>query len=76
LLLVSTFSPFGQAESEKRKHWAFQPIVNPPIPTVLDRAWPSLPIDHFILRELTYRFASRDFRLTYVHGRVVRGILA
>jgi hypothetical protein len=26
--------------------------------------------------KLTYRFASRDFRLTDVHGRVVRGILA
>ena len=25
---------------------------------------------------LTYRYASRDFRLTDVHGRVMRGILA
>ncbi|SVA48381.1 uncharacterized protein METZ01_LOCUS101235, partial [marine metagenome] len=24
LLLVSTASPLGQAEGEKRKHWAFQ----------------------------------------------------
>jgi hypothetical protein len=52
LLLVSTASPLGQAEGEKRKHWAFQPIVNPPIPTVPDRAWPSSPLDHFILRKL------------------------
>jgi len=53
LLLVSTASPLGQAEGEKRKHWAFQPIVNPPIPMVPDRAWPSSPIDHFILRKLS-----------------------
>ena len=30
-------------------------------------------IDH---RQLTYRFQGRDFRLTDVHGEVVRGILA
>ncbi len=32
-----------------------------------------LGIDH---KELTYRYAGRDFRLTDVHGRVVRDILA
>ena len=53
LLLVSTASPLGQAEGQKRKHWAFQPIANPPIPTVPDRAWPSSPLDHFILRTLS-----------------------
>ena len=30
-------------------------------------------IDH---RKLTYRFQGRDFRLTDVHGKIVRGILA
>ncbi len=32
-----------------------------------------LGIDH---KKLTYRFQGRDFRLTDVHGEVVRGILA
>jgi len=32
-----------------------------------------LGIDH---ERLTYRFAGRDFRLTDVHGRIVRGVLA
>ena len=30
-------------------------------------------IDH---ERLTYRFQGRDFRLTYVHGTVVKGVLA
>ena len=29
-----------------------------------------------ITRQLTYRFQGRDFRLTDVHGEVVKGILA
>ena len=32
-----------------------------------------LGIDH---RRLTYRFQGRDFRLTDIHGEVVKGILA
>ena len=32
-----------------------------------------LGMDH---EKLTYRFGGRDFRLTDVHGRVVRAILA
>jgi hypothetical protein len=27
-------------------------------------------------QRLTYRYAGRDFRLTDVHGKVVKGILA
>ena len=34
---------------EGRKHWAFQPIANPPVPTVKDAAWPRTDIDRFIL---------------------------
>lgn len=30
------------------KHWSFQPIQNPPLPTIRDRSWPLNPIDHFI----------------------------
>jgi hypothetical protein len=32
-----------------------------------------LGIDH---ERLTYRFQGRDFRLTDVHGKVVKGVLA
>jgi len=32
-----------------------------------------LGLDH---ERLTYRYAGRDFRLTDVHGKVVKGILA
>lgn len=29
-------------------HWAFQPLTEPAIPAVKDKAWPLNPIDHFI----------------------------
>jgi hypothetical protein len=32
-----------------------------------------LGVDH---ERLTYRFQGRDFRLTDIHGKVVKGILA
>jgi len=35
-----------------------------------------LPLMGFYHERLTYRYASRDFRLTDVRGRVMRGILA
>jgi len=38
----------GQAEES---HWAFEPVVNPPVPH-LGSAWPISPIDSFVLREL------------------------
>jgi hypothetical protein len=34
------------------KPWSFQPIANPPIPSVRQAAWPKQPIDHFILAAL------------------------
>ncbi|MGE3818163.1 MAG: PSD1 and planctomycete cytochrome C domain-containing protein [Isosphaeraceae bacterium] len=37
------------------EHWAFQPLVDPPIPEVRDQAWPRSPIDHFILSKLESR---------------------
>jgi mono/diheme cytochrome c family protein len=36
----------------KRKHWAFQPVVRPPLPPVRDVAWVRNPIDRFILARL------------------------
>jgi mono/diheme cytochrome c family protein len=35
-----------------KKHWAFQPITNPPIPKVKDRDWPQSALDHFVLAKL------------------------
>ncbi|MDZ4290087.1 MAG: PSD1 and planctomycete cytochrome C domain-containing protein [Prosthecobacter sp.] len=37
---------------EGRKHWAFQPISNPPVPEVKDTQWPRTEIDRFILAAL------------------------
>ncbi len=37
---------------EGRKHWAFQPLSNPPVPGVKDTAWPRTDIDRFILAAL------------------------
>jgi hypothetical protein len=37
---------------EGRKHWAFQPIVSPPVPKVQDEVWPRTDIDRFILAGL------------------------
>ncbi len=35
-----------------RKHWAFQPVVDPHVPTVADVAWVQNPVDAFILSRL------------------------
>ena len=43
--------PLGQA-ADASSHWAFQPIADPTIPAVKNRAWPSAPVDHFILSKL------------------------
>ena len=39
----------------KAGHWAFQPIANPPVPQVRDRAWVRNPIDAFVLAKLEAR---------------------
>lgn len=41
--------------TEARQHWAFRPIVDSPLPTVKQRAWPKTGLDHFILAELERR---------------------
>jgi hypothetical protein len=38
--------------SDPRNFWAFQPVGNPPLPTVKDCEWPQNPLDHFILARL------------------------
>ncbi len=35
-----------------RKHWAFQPVTNPPLPNVIDDTWPINAIDRFVLARL------------------------
>lgn len=37
---------------EDRRHWAFQPVADPPLPTVQDGAWCRTGVDHFILQRL------------------------
>jgi cytochrome c553 len=44
--------PIGAAD---RAFWSFQPIADPPVPSVKDRAWPRKPLDHFILAKLETR---------------------
>jgi hypothetical protein len=38
--------------ADPRKHWAFQPVRNPPLPAVKQKDWPANPIDAFILAKL------------------------
>lgn len=35
-----------------RRHWAFQPVIDPPLPEVKDTSWPQSSIDFFILAAL------------------------
>jgi len=35
-----------------RRHWAFQPVANPPLPAVQDTKWVQSPVDHFVLAKL------------------------
>ena len=37
---------------EGRKHWAFQPVADPPLPEVKDELWPVDPLDRFVLARL------------------------
>jgi hypothetical protein len=37
-----------QPEPDPSQHWAFQPIVRPPVPTVTNESWVRNPIDAFI----------------------------
>ena len=42
----------GNEEEEGRKHWAFQPIREPKVPSTRDKHWPNSDIDRFILAKL------------------------
>lgn len=47
-------SPGAAEEASDRasKHWSFQPLLATPPPAVQDRAWPTNPIDQFVLARL------------------------
>ena len=34
------------------RHWAFQPVADPPLPAVRDTAWPRTTVDRFVLARL------------------------
>lgn len=38
-----------------QKHWAFQSVVKPPVPAVINESWCWNPIDRFVLNELELR---------------------
>ncbi len=40
------------AVNDWKKHWAFQPIRNPPIPLVKNGQWPQTALDRFVLSKL------------------------
>ena len=49
-VVCSSLVVFALGQAEKT-HWAFKPVVNPSVP-VSSSAWPSSPIDSFVLWEL------------------------
>jgi len=42
----------AEITAEDRLFWAFQPPVDPPLPDVVDSAWPRSPLDRFVLAKL------------------------
>lgn len=42
----------AKVSQRQRKHWAFQPVVDPPIPSVVDVSWCRNPVDNFVLAQL------------------------
>ncbi len=42
----------ARISQQDRSHWAFQPLVRPPLPGVSDAAWARNPVDYFILAKL------------------------
>ncbi len=51
---VKLGAPFPEptAKLKPGRHWAFEPVRKPPLPTVKDREWAKNPIDLFILADL------------------------
>src|SRR3984885_2583978 len=49
--VVST-SPVKVITTEQRAFWSFQPLKDPPIPSVKEKSWAKTNIDHFVLAKL------------------------
>lgn len=49
LILLTAHTALSGEDAE---HWAFQPVDNPPLPEVNNKAWIKTPIDFFILARL------------------------
>ncbi len=47
--------PEQQAAQQAREHWAFQPVVESPLPPVQQPDWVRTPVDAFVLAELEAR---------------------
>jgi len=39
-------------EQARQNHWAFRPVVDPPLPAVRDKDWPRNSLDHFVLARI------------------------
>lgn len=47
--------PEQQAAQQARQHWAFQPVIEPSLPSVAQPDWVRSPVDAFVLAELEAR---------------------
>lgn len=45
-------------QQRAREHWCWQPLRDPPIPTVNDTSWPRAELDHFVLAKLEHQNLS------------------
>src|SRR5688572_6929016 len=57
---VKMGAPYPRAEAKSyasagKKHWAFQPVQDPPVPTVKNKNWVRSAVDVFILAKLEQR---------------------
>jgi cytochrome c553 len=49
---ASISKPKPEYEKLRKEHWAWQPLIYPSVPAILDTAWPRDDIDRFILAKL------------------------
>ena len=52
VIFVVTSSSAASEEEAWKRHWAFQPVKNPPLPRVRQGDWPRTSVDRFILAKL------------------------
>ncbi|MBI2926916.1 MAG: PSD1 domain-containing protein [Verrucomicrobia bacterium] len=58
---VNMGAPYPDSENSDLKsqilkpHWAFQPVRNPPLPNIENKAWPRTSLDRFILAKIEER---------------------